>query len=70
MPAGVMWKTMDNGYVPMTPTLAGQIFAAAAASDATMFAKASEHKEALDLSSDPDSYNWRIGWPVTYLDEV
>lgn len=66
MPAGVTWKTMDNGYVPMTPTLAGQIFAAAAASDATMFSKAAEHKEALDLSSDPDSYNWRIGWPETY----
>jgi len=66
MPSGIQWKTMDNGYVLMTPTLAGQIFAAAAASDAAMFAKAVEHKNALDLSSDPDSYNWRMGWPQIY----
>lgn len=69
MPAGIQWKTMDNGYVLMTPTLAGQIFGAAAASDKAMFSKAAEHKEALDLSIDPDSYNWKTGWPVTYQGE-
>lgn len=67
LPAGIQWKTMENGYVAMTPTLAGQIFAAAAASDKALFAKAAEHQAALDLSIDPDSYNWRDGWPETYL---
>lgn len=66
IPAGIMWKTLDNGYVPMTQALAQQIFAAGAAQDAALFAKAAEHKESLDLSSDPDSYNWRAGWPETY----
>ena len=66
IPANTIWKTLDNGYVTMTQTLAGQIFAAGAAQDAALFAKAAEHKESLDLSSDPDSYNWKAGWPETY----
>lgn len=66
IPANTIWKTLDNGYVSMTQTLAGQIFAAGAAQDAALFAKAAEHKESLDLSSDPDSYNWKAGWPETY----
>lgn len=66
IPAGIMWKTLDNGYVPMTQALAQQIFAAGAAQDTALFAKAAEHKESLDLSSDPDSYNWKAGWPETY----
>lgn len=66
MPSGIMWKTLDNGYVPMTQALAGQIFAAAAAQDAALFAKAADHKSALDLSIDPDSYDWRVGWTETY----
>lgn len=66
MPPGIMWKTLDNGYVPMTQTLAQQIFAAGAAQDATLFAKAAEHKAAIDASSTPDSYDWKTGWPETY----
>ena len=31
MPANIMWKTMSGSFVLMTPTLAGQIFQAAAA---------------------------------------
>lgn len=66
IPAGIVWKTLDNGYVPMTQTLAQQIFGAGAAQDAALFAKAADHKSALDASSDPDSYNWKAGWPETY----
>lgn len=66
IPAGTVWKTLDNGYVSMTQTLAGQIFAAGAAQDAALFAKAAEHKTALDASSDPANYDYTTGWPETY----
>jgi len=66
IPAGTTWKTLDNGYIPMTQTLAGQIFAAGAAQDAALFAKAAEHKAALDASSDPANYDYKTGWPETY----
>ena len=66
IPANTVWKTLDNGYITMTQTLAGQIFAAGAAQDAALFAKAAEHKAAIDASSTPDSYNWETDWPETY----
>lgn len=66
MPAGILWKTLDNGYIPMTPTLAGQIFIAAATQDSALFAKALEHKAAIDASSDPLSYDWTLDWPENY----
>lgn len=66
IPANTTWKTLDNGYIPMTQTLAGQIFAAGAAQDSALFAKAAEHKTALDASSDPANYDYTTGWPETY----
>lgn len=69
IPPTTIWKTLDNGYVPMTQTLAGQIFAAGAAQDSALFTKAAEHKAAIDESSTPDAYNWKTGWPATYQGE-
>jgi hypothetical protein len=69
IPANTIWKTLDNGYVAMTQTLAGQIFAAGAAQDSALFKKATEHKDAIDASNTPDSYDWKTGWPLTYTGE-
>lgn len=66
IPAGTVWKTLDNGYIAMNQTLAGQIFAAGAAQDAALFAKAVEHKAAMEASSDPANYDYTTGWPETY----
>lgn len=66
IPAGTVWKTLDNGYITMTQTLAGQIFTAGAAQDAALFAKAVEHKTAMEASSDPANYDYTTGWPETY----
>lgn len=66
MPAGIMWKTMGNGFVEMTPTLAGQIFSAAAASDQALFTIAEQHKVAMMAVQDPESYDFTTGWPATF----
>lgn len=66
MPSGVLWKTLDNGFVEMTPTLAGQIFAAAVASDVAIFAASEAHKAAMEASDNPANYDFTGGWPESY----
>jgi hypothetical protein len=66
IPSGTQWKTMDGSFIAMTPTLAGQIFAAAAASDIATFAAAEAHIAAVTASQDPASYDFSQGWPQIY----
>lgn len=70
MPAGLRWKTIDNGLVDMTPALAQQIFAATANWDATLFGIAEVHRDAVMESSNPEAYDWSAGWPAGYQGEV
>jgi len=70
MPAGLKWKTIDNGLVDMTPTLAQQIFATTANWDATVFGVAETHRAAVMASNDPESYDWQTGWPAGYTGQV
>lgn len=65
IPANLQWKTMDGSFVPMTQTLASQVFAAAAASDAALFARAEQIKAAMEL--DPLNFNLAAqAWPVMF----
>ena len=66
MPSNILWKTMSGDFVPMTPTLAGQIFQAAATSDMTLFAIAEAKKTAMLASSTPQTYDYMSGWPKCY----
>lgn len=66
LPAGVQWKTMDGSFVPMTPALARQVFAAAAASDIAIFAAAEAHKAAMLASVQPEAYDFSVGWPEAF----
>jgi hypothetical protein len=63
IPANTPWKTMDGTTVTMTQTLAGQIFATAAASDIAIFAAAETHKAAMEAAADPAAYDFSGGWP-------
>lgn len=66
MPQGVQWKTLTGEFVPMTPQLAQQVFAAAAASDIAVFAAAEAHKAAMLASADPAAYDFSAGWPPVF----
>jgi hypothetical protein len=69
MPTGILWKTMANTMIPMTPTLAQQIFQAAVASDAALFAVAEQHRLAMLQLDNPETYNYLTGtpaWPKVY----
>lgn len=66
IPAGNEWKTMENGFVPITQTWVQQVFGALFAQDAALMDAGKAHKTALDASSDPASYDYTTGWPETY----
>lgn len=70
MPAGLKWKTIDNGLVDMTPTLAQQIFATTANWDVTVFGVAETHRAAVMASDNPEAYDWSAGWPAGYTGQV
>ena len=65
IPANLQWKTMDGSFVTMTAALAGQVFAAAAASDAALFARAEQIKAAME--ADPVNFSLsEFSWPSIY----
>lgn len=66
IPAGLQWKTMDGSFVTMTQQLAGQVLAAAAASDQAIFAAAEAHRQAMEASADPATYDFSTGWPKVF----
>ena len=68
IPVGMQWKTLDGSFVVMTPTLAAQIFNAAAAQDQAIFSKAEEHRVAMEASADPAAYDFSGGWPAAYVE--
>lgn len=66
LPQGVQWKTLSGEKVAMTPALAQQIFAAAAASDIAIFSAAEAHRAAMRASADPATYDFSGGWPPVF----
>lgn len=66
IPPGMMWKTMDGSFIEMTPTLAQQVFAAAAAQDLATFAAAEAHKAAMEAAADPADYDFSTGWAAVF----
>ncbi|HEY0845810.1 MAG TPA: DUF4376 domain-containing protein [Noviherbaspirillum sp.] len=66
IPPGLQWKTMDGTFVTMTQALANQIFQAVAAQDQAIFAKAEQHKAAMEASANPAAYDFSSGWPPVY----
>lgn len=66
IPPGLQWKTMDGSFIAMTPALAQQILAAAAASDLAIFTTAEAHKAAMEAAADPATYDFSTGWPALF----
>lgn len=65
IPVDLQWKTMDGSFVTMTQALAGQVFAAAAASDAALFTCAEQIKAAME--ADPGNFSLsEFSWPSIY----
>lgn len=68
IPSGLQWKTLDQTFVTMTPTLAQQIFAAVAKYDTDLFATAEFHIASMMNRTNPDGYDYSGNWPASYAD--
>lgn len=66
LPAGLQWKTLGGEFVTMTPELARQIFLTTVSNDPVIFAKAEYHKAMMYQESNPENYNFNVGWPLTF----
>lgn len=62
-----LWTTMDGTEITLTQSLAGAVFLATATLDMTAFAVAKSHIAAMEISDNPDAYDFSAGWPVTYI---
>lgn len=62
----LIWKTMDDAWVPMTPALAQAIVAAAEAQDIALFAHSWALKLQMEASEDPAAFDITQGWPITF----
>jgi hypothetical protein len=66
MPANLMWKTMTGQFVPMSQTLASEIFQTSIQSDTTIFGIAENHRQQMLGLPDPRDYDFSGGWPMTF----
>jgi hypothetical protein len=70
LPTGIMWKTLNGAFVPMTNQLAVQIFQYSAAQDVAIFTVAEQHKAAMLALANPLEYDFSGGWPPTYTGSI
>lgn len=66
----VEWKTMDGTFVSLTAQLAFDIVKAVGDMDDIQHAIAEAHKMAMEVSTDPSSYDYSTGWQETYADMI
>jgi hypothetical protein len=62
----VAWKTMEGGFVIMTPELAFEIVNAIGILDKRAFKAAEIHRATMRQHPDPASYDFSGGWPETF----
>lgn len=62
----IQWKTMDNTFVELTPTLVQQIFAASIAREQAVFTRAETLRAQVLASDDPLAIDIGGGWPSSF----
>lgn len=66
IPVNLQWKTMDGTFVPMTQTLAQQIFTAATLQDIAIFNHSQKLQQDIRTSTNPYAVDITAGWPESY----
>jgi len=60
------WKTMAGDYVPITYAMLHDIIDAGIAQEKAIFKQAELHRQAINASSTPETYDYTTGWPATF----
>ena len=67
LPPDLMWKTMDNSFVPMTKDLLNEIAMTMLTKEQSDFANAEKHLLAMLQADNPLEYDYSTGWSETYV---
>ena len=66
LPEKMMWKTMDNTFVPMTQALLDELSLQLLADEQADFANAERHRAAMLKADNPLDYDYSGGWTANY----
>ncbi len=66
LPETLMWKTMDNEFVPMTKDLLNEIAMTMLVEEQNDFANAEKHRLAMLKADNPLDYDYSAGWSRTH----
>lgn len=66
LPDNLLWKTMDNEFVPMTKALLNEIAMTMLVEEQDDFANAERHRLAMLKADNPLDYDYSAGWSRTH----
>ena len=66
LPEKMVWKTMDNTFVPMTKALLDELSLQLLADEQADFANAERHRAAMLKAGTPLDYDYSGGWTANY----
>lgn len=66
LPEKMIWKTMDNTFVPMTQALLDELSLQLLADEQADFANAERHRAAMLKADNPLDYGYSGGWTANY----
>ena len=66
LPEKMIWKTMDNTFVPMTQALLDELSLQLLADEQADFANAERHRAAMLKAENPLDYDYSGGWTANY----
>lgn len=66
LPEKMVWKTMDNTFVPMTKALLDELSLQLLADEQADFANAERHRAAMLKAGNPLDYDYSDGWTANY----
>ena len=68
LPENMLWKTMDNRFIPMTRELLDELSMQLLLDEQADFANAERHRAAMLQADNPLDYDYSSGWTATFQD--
>ncbi|WP_245636570.1 DUF4376 domain-containing protein [Eikenella longinqua] len=66
LPENLLWKTMDNSFLPMTKELLGELLDQMMVDEQADFANAEKHRAAMLQADKPLEYDYSGGWTANF----
>ncbi|WP_210432908.1 DUF4376 domain-containing protein [Rodentibacter caecimuris] len=70
LPSDMMWKTMDNTFVPFTKAILDELSLQLIDDEQADFANAERHKQLMEQAENPLDYDFSDGWTDTFSEVI